>query len=339
MSGGVDSAVALLAAGENAVGVTLRLWIDPAGPDAERACCSPAAVIAARRDLPRARAPARDARPARGVPPRRRRAVHARLRARRDAEPVRPLQRRLPLRRAARVRRSRGRRQARDRPLRAVVERAGRRAIARAADAQKDQSYMLAGVDPRRSTGSGSRSAGRRRSRRAPRPPPPGSASRAAPRARRRASSPATTTARSSSGTGSARRRAPSSTRAGARSGATRASGGSRPASAAGSASPPPSRSTRSPPTPGRTPSSSGRARRSRGRASPSAAASTPRRPGRGEAPLPLARGRGDRRPTAGGFELRLDEPAFGVAPGQAAVLYADDAVVGAGVITSATAV
>src|SRR4051794_24535119 len=48
MSGGVDSAVALLRAGFGAVGVTLRLWLDPAGPDAERACCSPAAVIAAR---------------------------------------------------------------------------------------------------------------------------------------------------------------------------------------------------------------------------------------------------------------------------------------------------
>src|SRR5437899_3600451 len=48
MSGGVDSAVALLRAGPGAVGVTLRLWLDPAGPDAERACCSPAAVIAAR---------------------------------------------------------------------------------------------------------------------------------------------------------------------------------------------------------------------------------------------------------------------------------------------------
>ena len=32
MSGGVDSAVALLRAGPGAVGVTLRLWIDPAGP-------------------------------------------------------------------------------------------------------------------------------------------------------------------------------------------------------------------------------------------------------------------------------------------------------------------
>jgi tRNA-uridine 2-sulfurtransferase len=48
MSGGVDSAVALLRAGPDAVGVTLRLWLDPAGPDSERACCSPEAVIQAR---------------------------------------------------------------------------------------------------------------------------------------------------------------------------------------------------------------------------------------------------------------------------------------------------
>src|SRR5919204_825875 len=48
MSGGVDSAVALLRSLPNAIGVTLRLWLDPEGPDAERACCSPEAVIAAR---------------------------------------------------------------------------------------------------------------------------------------------------------------------------------------------------------------------------------------------------------------------------------------------------
>jgi tRNA-specific 2-thiouridylase len=48
MSGGVDSAVALHRAGPDAVGVTLRLWLDPHGPDAERACCSPDAVIRAR---------------------------------------------------------------------------------------------------------------------------------------------------------------------------------------------------------------------------------------------------------------------------------------------------
>lgn len=51
MSGGVDSAVALLKArdtGSMPVGVTLRLWVDPGGPDGERACCSPAAVVDAR---------------------------------------------------------------------------------------------------------------------------------------------------------------------------------------------------------------------------------------------------------------------------------------------------
>jgi tRNA-uridine 2-sulfurtransferase len=51
MSGGVDSAVALLHArdaGHEPVGVTLRLWTDPAGKDSERACCSPASVVAAR---------------------------------------------------------------------------------------------------------------------------------------------------------------------------------------------------------------------------------------------------------------------------------------------------
>jgi tRNA-uridine 2-sulfurtransferase len=48
MSGGVDSAVALLRSLPNAIGVTLRLWLDPDGPDSERACCSPESVIAAR---------------------------------------------------------------------------------------------------------------------------------------------------------------------------------------------------------------------------------------------------------------------------------------------------
>src|ERR671936_2292351 len=57
MSGGVDSAVALLRAGRGAVGVTLRLWLDPRGPDAERACCSPAAVLAARATCHRLRPP------------------------------------------------------------------------------------------------------------------------------------------------------------------------------------------------------------------------------------------------------------------------------------------
>ena len=39
--------------------------------------------------------------------------------------------------------------------------------------------------------------------------------------------------------------------------------------------------------------------------------------------------------PTDGGFRLELDEPAFAVAAGQAAVLYENDVVVGSGVIAS----
>jgi tRNA-uridine 2-sulfurtransferase len=36
------------------------------------------------------------------------------------------------------------------------------------------------------------------------------------------------------------------------------------------------------------------------------------------------------------GFRLELDAPAYGVAVGQAAVLYEEDAVVGAGIISAA---
>jgi tRNA-specific 2-thiouridylase len=40
--------------------------------------------------------------------------------------------------------------------------------------------------------------------------------------------------------------------------------------------------------------------------------------------------------PTTRGFRLELDEPAYGVAKGQAAVLYDGEAVVGYGLITDA---
>ena len=40
--------------------------------------------------------------------------------------------------------------------------------------------------------------------------------------------------------------------------------------------------------------------------------------------------------PTESGFALDLEEPASAVAPGQVAVLYDDDAVVGAGIIVAA---
>ena len=39
--------------------------------------------------------------------------------------------------------------------------------------------------------------------------------------------------------------------------------------------------------------------------------------------------------PLARGFRLTLDEPAYGVAVGQAAVLYEEDAIVGAGLISA----
>jgi tRNA-specific 2-thiouridylase len=42
--------------------------------------------------------------------------------------------------------------------------------------------------------------------------------------------------------------------------------------------------------------------------------------------------------PTARGFELLLEEAAYGVARGQAAVLYDGDVVVGSGLVTTAAA-
>jgi tRNA-specific 2-thiouridylase len=148
MSGGVDSAVALLRAGAHAVGVTLRLWADPRGPSAERVCCSPSAVIAAR-ELCHAR----------GLP-------HVTLDLREDFRTavVRPFVEGYaagltpnPCTRCNGAFR-----------FHALVElarragadalwtghyarldaRHGRRLVARAADPDKDQSYMLATVDP-----------------------------------------------------------------------------------------------------------------------------------------------------------------------------------------------
>jgi tRNA-specific 2-thiouridylase len=148
MSGGVDSAVALLRAAPNAIGVTLRLWLDPAGPSSERACCSPEAVIAARETCHRL-----------GLPH-----VTLDLRERFRALVVQPFvegyaQGLTP----NPCMRCNG--QFRFDTLVAfaeragadvlwtghyarIVERDGLRLIARGADAAKDQSYMLATVDP-----------------------------------------------------------------------------------------------------------------------------------------------------------------------------------------------
>jgi tRNA-specific 2-thiouridylase len=149
MSGGVDSAVALLRAGSEAVGVTLRLWADPAGPDAERVCCSPAAVIAARqtchaRGLPHVTLDLREAF--------RQAVVDPFVRGYSRGETPNPCTRCNGAFRfgelLAFARRAGASRLATGHYAR-IVEHRGRRLLARGVDAQKDQSYMLARVDPK----------------------------------------------------------------------------------------------------------------------------------------------------------------------------------------------
>jgi len=148
MSGGVDSAVALLEAGPDAVGVTLRLWIDPRASRSERACCSPESVIAARETCHRLGLPhvtldlreqfhravvepfTRDY--ARGETPNPCMRCNGRFRF----DELRRFARRIGARRLATGHYAR------------IVERGGRLAVARGADRAKDQSYMLATLDP-----------------------------------------------------------------------------------------------------------------------------------------------------------------------------------------------
>jgi tRNA-specific 2-thiouridylase len=149
MSGGVDSAVALLRAGPAAIGVTLRLWIDPKAPDAERACCSPEAVIAARETchglgIPHVTLDAREAFRLAIVKP----FVEGYARG----ETPNPCTRCNGSFRFAQLlgfaRRAGASRLATGHYAR-IVEHRGRLLLARAADEAKDQSYMLARVDPR----------------------------------------------------------------------------------------------------------------------------------------------------------------------------------------------
>lgn len=152
MSGGVDSAVALLRAreaGHEPVGVTLRLWTDPAGKDSERVCCSPASVVAAR-----------EACQALGFPhitldlrePFRKAVVEPFVRGYARGETPNPCIRcnggfrfgallafakRIGASRLATGHYAR------------IAEHRGRLLLARGADPAKDQSYMLARVDPR----------------------------------------------------------------------------------------------------------------------------------------------------------------------------------------------
>jgi tRNA-uridine 2-sulfurtransferase len=147
MSGGVDSAVALLRSLPNAVGVTLRLWLDPDGPDSERACCSPEAVIAARETchtlgVPHVTLDLRE--------DFRRAVVDPFVRGYARGETPNPCMRCNGAFRFGRLL-AFARRVGADvlatGHYARIVEHAGHKLLARAADPEKDQSYMLARLD------------------------------------------------------------------------------------------------------------------------------------------------------------------------------------------------
>jgi tRNA-uridine 2-sulfurtransferase len=150
MSGGVDSAVVLLRSLPNAVGVTLRLWLDPDGPSAERACCSPEAVIAARETchalgVPHVTLDLRDEF--------RRSVVDPFVRGYERGETPNPCIHCNGGFRFARLlafaRRAGAGKLATGHYAR-IVEHRGRYLLARGTDPDKDQSYMLARLDPKR---------------------------------------------------------------------------------------------------------------------------------------------------------------------------------------------
>jgi len=138
-----------LRAGPGAVGVTLRLWLDPHGPDSDRACCSPSAVIEARRachklGLPHVTLDRRQEF--------RRAVVTTFVRGYGRGDTPNPCVRCNGGFRFAELlaftRRIGAARLATGHYAR-IVERDGRLLLARALDEQKDQSYMLARLEPR----------------------------------------------------------------------------------------------------------------------------------------------------------------------------------------------
>src|SRR5205814_6674507 len=149
MSGGVDSAVALLRSLPNAIGVTLRLWLDPEGPDAERACCSPEAVIAARETCHALGVPHVTLDLREGF---RRAVVAPFVRGYARGETPNPCIRCNGSFRFAELlafaERAGASRLATGHYAR-IVEHRGRKLLARAVDPDKDQSYMLGRLDPR----------------------------------------------------------------------------------------------------------------------------------------------------------------------------------------------
>ena len=338
MSGGVDSAVALLAAGPHAVGVTLRLWIDPRGPDAERACCSPSAVIEARstchaRGLPHVTLDLREEF--------RRTVVEPFVAAYAEGLTPNPCTRCNGSFRfdelAAFADRVGAARLATGHYAR-IVARNGRPALARARDGAKDQSYMLASLDPEL--------LGRLWF-------PLGESTKSETRARARAAGLAAAERRESqeacflggddyraflerSGVEPGRGAIVDADGAtiGEHDGFWRFTPGQRRGLGVGGGEP-----LHVLATDARTNTVVAGPRSALARRRVSVRGSCERGATRVDAKL---RHRSPAVPalvveTAEGFDLVLDEPAYGVAPGQAAVLYAGDAVVGAGAITGAS--
>jgi len=339
MSGGVDSAVALLRSLPNAVGVTMRLWLDPDGPDSERACCSPESVIAARETCHRL-----------GVP-------HVTLDLREEfrravvAPFVRGYARGLtpnPCTRCnggfrfaellAFAKRAGADRLATGHYAR-VAERDGRLLLARGVDPAKDQSYMLAALDPRHlprvafPLGEQEKDATRAEAQRAglavaSRPDSQEACFLAGDDYRaflgRQGLEPQEGAIVDAEGNELGRHDGFWRFTPGQRRGLGLASPaplyvlGSRPSTNAVVVGPRESLARTVVEVRGRLYVDAARVQAKLRYRSPAVAASV--------------------RPTARGFRLELDEPAYGVAPGQTAVLYEGDAVVGCGTVTSAQA-
>ncbi len=339
MSGGVDSAVALLEAGPHAVGVTLRLWIDPASAGSERACCSPSAVIAARETchalgLPHVTLDLREefrravVDPfvegyARGETPN----PCIRCNGRFRFDELLAFADRIGAGRLATGHYAR------------IVERDGRLLLARGVDVRKDQSYMLAGLEEaaleRLWFPLGGRTKEETRD----------AAAVAGLAAARRAESQEACflggddyrTFLARHGLAPSRGAVVSTTgrELGTHDGFWRFTPGQR--RGLGVAAEEPLYAIATDPATNTVV------------AGPRSSLARTRIEVRGRLRAPARRVEAKLRyrtpavpasvaPAGDGFELRLDEPAFGVAPGQTAVLYADDAIVGSGVIVSAAA-
>jgi tRNA-specific 2-thiouridylase len=339
MSGGVDSAVTLLKAGPAAVGVTLRLWLDPNGPDAERACCSPSAVLAAReschaRGLPHVTLDLRDAF--------RRAVVTPFVRGYARGQTPNPCIRCNGGFRFAELlsftRRVGASGLATGHYAR-IVERDGRLLLARGVDEHKDQSYMLARLAPRHLPRILFPLGGQTKEETRAEAAAAGLAA-----ARRAESQEACFLAGDDYRSFLDRQGLPAAAgeivdeagrRVGEHGGYWRFTPGQRRGLGVSAAEPLYALSTD--------------ARTNTVVVGPRASLARTRVSARGQVYAPVSRVTAKLRyrspavpatvdATATGFRLQLDEPAYGVARGQAAVLYDGDVVVGSGLVTSATA-